>query len=159
MVTVKAKATFDAPLDAVAQEQVKDSYCDAVSEEINIVVDQLLCNISETTTRRRLLAAVSYDLSATTETTPEEASAIESNADLQTAVETTFTADADVVAANGGSAPTVEVEPPVVETVADTTTKSLQETTTDEFEFTEAPNNSAVSISCGLLMLVSLFTL
>lgn len=117
-VKINAVATFDAPLDDVAQANVRDSYCDAVASTLVLNVDQIVCTISQVTGRRRHLLATTttYDLSATVQASQDQVATIGS--DAQSAVEAAFLADPKVLAANGDSAPLVEIKP-VQGTLAD----------------------------------------
>jgi len=158
-VAVKAVTTFAEPLTEEAQESVKTVFCDEVKATVEAEYADcdectVFCTITEVTTRRRLLAEVSYELGAevslpTAEASIEDATAT-FGATFQEAMETAITTSPTVVAANGGVAPTVEVKETEVEAITTTTTTTTAAgTTTDSIDFSSAP-----AVSCVLAVLV-----
>jgi len=159
-VAVKAVTTFAEPLTEEAQTSVKNVFCNEVKATVEAEYADcdectVECTITTVTRRRRLLAEVSYELSAevtipTSEATTDEA-AETFGTTFQEAMETAITSDPAVVAANGGVAPTVEVKPTEVVAITTTTTTTEGGTTTDGIDFDDS---SAAAVSCLLAVLV-----
>jgi len=164
-VTVSAVTKFAAPLDEAAQTSVKKVFCDKVQAAMEAEYEDcedcaVLCTITEVTRRRRLLAEVSYELTAevTVPSSEDDASATDTfGATFQEEIETTMTTDPAVVEANGGVAPEVTVKPVTVVKITTTTapaTTAKPSSTTDSIEF-----SSAATVSCLAAVLAPLLML
>lgn len=166
-VTVSAVTKFAAPLDEAAQTQVKNVFCHKVKTAMEADYEDcdacaVSCTIEEVTRRRRLLAEVSYELSAEVtvpsgEDGEDDASATTFGATFQEEIETTMTTDPAVLEANGGVAPEVtvnEVTVVKITTTAAPVTTAEPSSTTDSIEF-----SSAATVSCLAAVLAPLLML
>lgn len=165
VVTVVATATFSKELSSEEEEAVEETYCEkvqaATQEKLGDVEFSVECSITKNPARRRLLASVSYTLSAevTVATATLDAQEAEAGADLfdeefTTAVQTAVAEDENLVTMNGGEAPTVAVAQPEVSAVTTTTpeaTTGSPDITTGELAVTTGEHqfSSATLLSSG----------
>jgi len=105
IVSVAAQATFSKALTDTEQTEVGDEYGASVAAAAGVPLESVTVTVTEKTSRRRLLAAVSYDLKADIVVDEATATNLESVSDtIQSQVVESFAASEAVQNANGGEA-------------------------------------------------------
>lgn len=149
LAAVTAVSTFSAPLSETQQTAVKDAYCGTVSSSTGIALAKLVCSIEAVaSSRRRLLAATNYTMSAWASPVDAAAATAVVKADFEAAITTSVTAAESTMTAVAAT-PSATVTKPASAT-------DLVPAPTTALDFSQAPTLVASTSMCFLVLALAL---